>query len=524
MLRALCAQAFALCLTKVVVSECLIIATEQMHLLSVPLGLDVEFCITTSPWKASAHSTGKDRQLKAPIHSIEYDNEFTTAEGTVVSTRTDEYQNEAGKVVLSSRAHYVEPSVDWSIDGDSDNEEEIYQSLIDYQEVKTLTMKGDSRQRLGNAHVEYASADAGCTSGTIGGGDRQMPVAQERKLQAARRNLKLTLAAGHTEKSPVVNYWRREITRLSEGAEIPIAAPRSERVKFVPTDAQEERPPVPRRASQNAGAFARPGSTAGPVPHMRSIKSRVQSARPTSPTEPQLAVCKGDLAEQKRRFLEQQRKVFTQEVRRAKAGEGPQAPPSSLPAAGLASRTAGKHSPQQRSGEINDPELQENQSTNDSSKDTSSGTTNGRVRGVYKEQSSFEKNVSTPNDTNLLTDSDANSPYAFAMCADYASLAPNADHDTGGLAVNSEGYASLRSSVSHAAMAAPQLPSAEEISQMSVEGVCSLLQTLGLPHLMPVFAENAVTGKFFLQLDDAMLADDLGVTRRFERLKIMQFQ
>jgi hypothetical protein len=59
---------------------------------------------------------------------------------------------------------------------------------------------------------------------------------------------------------------------------------------------------------------------------------------------------------------------------------------------------------------------------------------------------------------------------------------------------------------------------------MDVDGVCRLLSKLGLDRFAPAFETHYITGTMLLQLDDEMLKDDLGMSKKFDRLKILQFQ
>lgn len=63
-----------------------------------------------------------------------------------------------------------------------------------------------------------------------------------------------------------------------------------------------------------------------------------------------------------------------------------------------------------------------------------------------------------------------------------------------------------------------------EVIDMDVDDVCRLLSKLGLDRFAPVFESNFITGSMFLQLDDEMLKEDLGMTKKFDRLKVLQFQ
>eukprot|EP00041_Stephanoeca_diplocostata_P033486 m.1108215 g.1108215 ORF g.1108215 m.1108215 type:complete len:740 (+) comp24351_c0_seq20:284-2503(+) len=70
----------------------------------------------------------------------------------------------------------------------------------------------------------------------------------------------------------------------------------------------------------------------------------------------------------------------------------------------------------------------------------------------------------------------------------------------------------------------PQLPTKDEVAAMDTRGIFLLLKTLGLQHLQKSFADNAITGKMFVELDETMLVEELSVTKKFDRLKILQFQ
>eukprot|EP00037_Helgoeca_nana_P004451 m.45776 g.45776 ORF g.45776 m.45776 type:complete len:387 (+) comp15268_c1_seq1:141-1301(+) len=189
-------SAFALVLMREVVNDFLIIATSDMQLTQLSVDLDVEFEVNRRVALPPAVTRRVSNAASPPA---------------VAASR------------LSSASVTLDEELYIAIGGEENKNEAIYQSMADYQDMKTIG--GKAAARVGQFSA-YASVDI-VQSGAVGS-----------KLRVAEHNLEQTRAKGHNDKSPVVQFWVREIINLKQSLADAAAAP-------------------PIRASQPAAATAR---------------------------------------------------------------------------------------------------------------------------------------------------------------------------------------------------------------------------------------------------------------------------